>query len=125
MIGRGVYSAAKKEKLREKHNAKMLTLRHNLDPYFQESRIVDWTGTYFDFENWNDRREEEGMLCRKDSDCDWIGWMLSCKPYVLDFTPNRRWYGGHVSQIKGQCECRLTFMTFDNEDLGCKWKRNE
>ena len=42
----------------------------------------------FDFDEWNEWRVNEGMLCRYDSDCLWIDPDLICIEYELAFLPN-------------------------------------
>ena len=98
VIGLGVYSAAKKRKLRSRHSI------------YSKS---------YDFDDWNEWREDDGMLCRNNDDCTWINFHLYCKSYELDFTPNRGWLGENAARIKGECECRAPWMSFDRDDLEC------
>ena len=38
----------------------------------------------YTFDDWNNWRENDGFLCRNDTDCRWLGFNLECKP-VGDF----------------------------------------
>ena len=94
-----MYSAAKKRKLRKKHSKRRRTSSH-------------------DFDDWNEWREDDGLLCRNDNDCNWIDGRLYCKSYELDFVPNGGWFGGDWARIKGECECPR-YLSFDRDDLEC------
>ena len=99
-IGRGVYHSTKKQKLRRKYRT------HSSSD---------------DFDDWNEWRENDGMLCRNEKDCEWINSHLYCNSYELDFTPDRRWFGGdrgELVMIKGACEC-IWPRSFNKEDLEC------
>ena len=37
------------------------------------------------FDKWNNWREAEGLLCRKDQDCSWIDTKMDCVDYELQF----------------------------------------
>ena len=95
-IGRGVYHPTKKQKLRRKYRT------HSSSD---------------NFDDWNEWRENDGMLCRNDNDCKWIHSRFYCKYYELDFTPDRRWFGNDAARIKGACECMSG--SFDRYDLKC------
>lgn len=105
--GRGVYSAAKKQKL-----------RRNWKPIFAVVSRGRTSG--YDFEDWNEWREDDGLLCRDMADCNWIGSDIVCKSYELDFAPSASWFGGDAERIMGQCACRWG-MSFDGQDLECKF----
>ena len=96
VVGRGVYYPTKKQKLRRK--------------YRKDTSIND-------FDDWNEMREKDGMLCRNDNDCKWIDSSLYCKNYEIDFLPDWRWFGGHGARITGACECMSG--SFDRYDLEC------
>ena len=42
----------------------------------------------YTFDDWNKWREEDGLLCRNNSDCTWVNEQMYCKDYELQFTPN-------------------------------------
>ena len=44
--------------------------------------------TSYNFEEWNEWRERDGLLCRNDADCKWIDSSLYCKDYELDWAPS-------------------------------------
>ena len=67
VIGAGVFSAEQLEKLSFKFPKENLT---------------------YNFDEWNDWREAEGFLCRKDKDCSWISHMMECSDNELQFTPS-------------------------------------
>ena len=96
VVGRGVYYPTKKQKLRRKYR------KHTSSN---------------DFDDWNEMREKDGMLCRNNDDCKWIDSSLYCKNYELDFLPDWRWFGGAGARIMGACECMSG--SFDNYDLEC------
>ena len=52
--------------------------------------------------DWNSWREADGMLCRKDSDCNWLDRHMYCQDYELDFSPN-------VSPLKMVKKCLILF----------------
>ena len=41
----------------------------------------------WNYQQWNQWREQDGMLCRSDKDCKWIDPNLDCEDYELDFSP--------------------------------------
>ena len=68
-VGVGAYGAYKLGKLKQK---------------FRIPKIkVD-----FEFDEWNGWREKEGMLCRNDTDCNWIDRFMYCQDREMIFTPN-------------------------------------
>ena len=67
VIGAGVFSAELLEKLSVKFAKENLT---------------------YNFDEWNDWREAEGFLCRKDKDCSWINRRLECRDTELQFIPS-------------------------------------
>ena len=42
----------------------------------------------FEFDDWNGWREQQGMLCRNDNDCNWIDQSMYCQNRQMDFSPN-------------------------------------
>ena len=42
----------------------------------------------FDFDDWDDWREADGILCRNKTDCTWIDPNMFCQDYELTFVPN-------------------------------------
>merc|ERR1712062_387904 len=72
------------------------------------------------FEDWDEMRQVDGLLCRYDSDCTWIDPNLDCQDYELQFTPNAAWYGGDFASIRGACTCPLwmaSIMEWDENEL--------
>ena len=67
VIGVGIFSSAQLSKLSAKFP------KNNLG---------------YNFNDWNNWREEEGFLCRNDKDCSWIDAKMNCGDYELLFTPN-------------------------------------
>ena len=45
------------------------------------------------------------MLCRSESDCNWLDDDLQCEDLNINFTVSRDWFGGRFADIVGQCEC--------------------
>ena len=80
VTGVGVYSAVQIAKLSLKFPKKILS---------------------FEFDDWNDWREEEGFLCRNDLDCSWVDTRMDCGDYELEFTPSVS------SNIKPKRGCQL------------------
>merc|ERR1719495_881817 len=59
----------------------------------------------YKFDDWNDWREADGLLCRNTTDCNWVDTRLYCQDYELDFSPSRAWFGGDFASIVGTCAC--------------------
>ena len=75
VTGIGIYSAEQLAKLSVKFAKGNFTYLSNLTN-------DDW------FDEWNNWREAEGLLCRKDLDCSWIDTKMDCVDYELQFTPS-------------------------------------
>ena len=54
----------------------------------QLSTRFDGNGFGGGLDDWNNWKEADGMLCRKDTDCNWLDRHMSCQDYELDFSPN-------------------------------------
>ena len=85
-------------------------------------------------------RNQDGALCRDDTDCNWIQEDLVChdtclKPYVSTccinfgydsrfiyvFLQSDKWFLGDYRSIKGRCDCPK-FYFWDDTDMECKSK---
>lgn len=72
-------------------------------------------GHRWGFNDWNDWREAEGLLCRNDNDCNWIDRRMDCGDYELKFTPSALWFDGDFASIRGECSCPEGTFFNDNE----------
>ena len=70
-MGHGFYSADQMNKLCRKFDA------HRWDHDGMEFNLG------YRFVDWNDWRESDGMLCRGDSDCNWINPLFFCHGYEV------------------------------------------
>ena len=41
----------------------------------------------FDFDDWDDWREADGILCRNSADCTWIDPNMKCQDFEVTFVP--------------------------------------
>jgi len=80
----------------------------------------------FGYAEWNSWREQDGMLCRDELDCEWIDTSMYCKGYYLDKSEagiNRDWFGGQSSRVYGKCVCQgwtdWDIGTFDHKNFKC------
>jgi len=73
----------------------------------------------WNYQQWNQWREQDGMLCRSDKDCKWIDPNLDCEDYELDFSPTRAWFGGDFAAIIGECDCPDN-MQWNNYEVKCE-----
>ena len=71
MVGVGVYTGYKLNKLTNKFKGKFGSGRGN-----------------YGWDDYNKWREAEGFLCRNNDDCNWVDEMLYCQDYELDFKPS-------------------------------------
>merc|ERR1712080_189225 len=73
------------------------------------------------FQNWNQWRQQDGMLCRSTTDCTWLDPQMICQP---SFTPpqpgNPNWFGGgaEIQKITGECQCPPSFQFITAESRG-------
>ena len=85
-------------------------------------KFLRWshTGSY-NFSDWNNWRERDGLLCRTSTDCTWLDGNLQClKHGTLDTTNiSSAWFGGNAS-IVGKCQCGPG-LGWDEEELECSW----
>ena len=78
-------------------------------------------GGSWGFNDWDDWREADGMLCRTSDDCQWVDRSMRCEDWEIrrtGFSPG--WFGGVPTlAIRGECACpEGTF--FDDDDMDCK-----
>jgi len=87
---------------------------------YQVGKLAGKFGSYggghrWGFNDWNDWREAEGLLCRNDNDCNWIDRRMDCGDYELKFTPSALWFDGDFASIRGECSCPEGTFFNDNE----------
>lgn len=78
------------------------------------------------FNDWDDWREADGMLCRTSNDCKWVDQSMRCEDWEIRRTGfSSGWFGGVPTvAIRGECACpEGTF--FDDDDMDCKTIRFE
>jgi len=78
-------------------------------------------GGNWGFNDWDDWREADGMLCRTSNDCQWVDRSMQCEDWEIRRTGfSSGWFGGVPTlAIRGECACpEGTF--FDDDDMDCK-----
>ena len=85
------------------------------------SKFGGWSdGIGWEFDTWNNWRENDGMLCRNDKDCKWLNPKLMCENW--DDPPtnlNDGWFGGASSySILGECACPAGTY-FNDDQISC------
>ena len=70
------------------------------------------------FNDWNDWREADGMLCRKNSDCNWLDRNMYCQDYELNFSPNVIFSKKKKKKKKKGKKIRNVFSFFREHGLG-------
>ena len=106
VIGAGAYVGYKAVKLAGKFAANSIGL-----------------GGGFDFDNWNNWREADGMLCRTSRDCSWISPDMYCQDYEVRLNTqliNQNWFGGNLLSIQGECACPLGTFFDPQNDFQCR-----
>ena len=76
-VGVGVYGGYKLGKLKQKFLTPKIKVGDDSSEDFG-----------FGFDDWNGWRENEGMLCRNNNDCNWIDQFMYCQDRQMGFTPN-------------------------------------
>ena len=83
------------------------------------AKFVRWSHSGgWDFDDWNEWRMRDGMMCRTNSDCAWLNGNLLCQDFELEITPSALWFGGDVANIRGKCQCGVG-MFWDDDNLQC------
>jgi len=85
-------------------------------------KFGSWShGGSWGFNDWDDWREADGMLCRTSDDCRWVDRSMRCEDWEIRRTGfSSGWFGGVPTlAIRGECACpEGTF--FDDDDMDCK-----
>ena len=72
----------------------------------------------YDFDDWDDWREADGMLCRSNDDCTWVDQRMQCEDWEIRTTSyNPLWFGGSAI-IAGECACPQG-MRFNDNNMSC------
>ena len=102
LVSAGVYISYKLAKL----GAKFGSWRH---------------GGSWGFDDWDDWREADGMLCRTSDDCRWVDQSMRCEDWETRRTGfSSGWFGGvPILAIRGECACPEGKF-FDDNDMDCK-----
>ena len=102
LVSAGVYISYKLAKLGEKFGS----WRH---------------GGSWGFDDWDDWREADGMLCRTSDDCRWVDQSMRCEDWETRRTGfSSGWFGGvPILVIRGECACPEGNF-FDDNDMDCK-----
>ena len=86
------------------------------------TKFAVWShGGSWGFDDWDDWREADGMLCRTSNDCQWVDRNMRCEDWEVRRTEfSSGWFGGGFTvAIRGECACpEGTF--FDDDDMDCK-----
>ena len=86
------------------------------------TKFGSWShGGSWGFDDWDDWREADGMLCRTSDDCRWVDRSMRCEDWEIRRTGfSSGWFGGGFTvAIRGECACpEGTF--FDDDDMDCK-----
>jgi len=86
------------------------------------TKFAVWShGGSWGFDDWDDWREADGMLCRTSNDCQWVDRSMQCEDWEIRRTGfSSGWFGGVPTlAIRGECACpEGTF--FDDDDMDCK-----
>ena len=86
------------------------------------TKFGSWShGGSWGFDDWDDWREADGMLCRTSDDCRWVDRSMRCEDWEIRRTGfSSGWFGGGFTlDIRGECACpEGTF--FDDDDMDCK-----
>merc|ERR1712020_284375 len=69
----------------------------------------------YDFDDWDDWREADGMLCRNNDDCTWVDQRMQCEDWEIRRTYSPYWFGGSAI-IAGECACPPG-MRFNDENM--------
>lgn len=76
----------------------------------------------YEFEDWNQWRKKDGLLCRNDGDCKWLGSDVECQIVAgFDWQINKDWYGGN-DKPRGECGCNTDYFKdskWNNKTLQC------
>merc|ERR1711963_500398 len=85
-------------------------------------RFEKWTrnNASITYQDWFYLRNQDGALCRDDTDCNWIQEDLVCHDTCLKPYSNK-WFLGDYRSIKGRCDCPK-FYFWDDTDMECKSK---
>jgi len=122
LVGAGVYAGYKLNKLKNKFSERLKNFGHGSHSSSHVSISVSnsrpRSRPSYDFDDWNDWREADGMLCRNNDDCQWIDPNLNCEDYELDFSPAAGWFGGDTVSIRGECTCRPGTI-WNRQELSC------
>ena len=85
------------------------------------TKFGSWShGGSWGFDDWDDWREADGMLCRTSDDCRWVDRSMRCEDWEIRRTGfSSGWFGGVPTlAIRGECACpEGTF--FDDDDMAC------
>ena len=78
-------------------------------------------GGSWGFDDWDDWREADGMLCRTSDDCRWVDQSMRCEDWETRRTGfSSGWFGGVPAlAIRGECACPEGNF-FDDNDMDCK-----
>ena len=71
-----------------------------------------------DFDEWEDWREIDGMLCRDDNDCNWLDPYLGCNDYGFRLSQVRGDWPWKY-ELKGKCACSFG-LYFDGGNGECR-----
>jgi len=86
------------------------------------TKFAVWShGGSWGFDDWDDWREADGMLCRTSNDCRWVDRSMQCEDWEIRRTGfSSGWFGGVPTlAIRGECACpEGTF--FDDDNMDCK-----
>ena len=78
-------------------------------------------GGSWGFDDWDNWREADGMLCRTSDDCRWVDQSMLCEEWETRRTGfSSGWFGGvPILAIRGECACPEGKF-FDDNDMDCK-----
>ena len=78
-------------------------------------------GGSWGFDDWDDWRQADGMLCRTSDDCRWVDQSMRCEDWETRRTGfSSGWFGGVPAlAIRGECACPEGKF-FDDNDMDCK-----
>ena len=85
-------------------------------------RFYHWSHAGWRFDDWNRWRQEDGLLCRSNNDCQWLDPHLECDDYKLDWSVASDWFSGDTGAIVGTCDC-VAGLWWSDDHIQCMVSR--
>jgi len=84
------------------------------------TKFAEWKGVSWSYEEWDEWRRQDGLLCRTDQDCQWLDGNIECEIYdELGWNQTSDWFSGQEGTVRGDCECKYSH-TYQVQEFSCQ-----